>query len=93
MAKRTMSRSVQSLGGKALAKKWAPSRCPKCGKELDLTITWYGYLGHLSFHKLADKYFGGDVAKLQKRLRENGQARQDPFPANRAFKPYRKIGE
>ncbi len=53
--------------------------------------TWHSYLGHLGLHAIADKYFGGDINAAQKRLRENGRARQDPAPWNGAWKPYRPI--
>ena len=53
--------------------------------------SWYSYLGHLGLHGLADRYFGGDMKAAQKRLRENGLARQDPMPWNGAYKPYRPI--
>lgn len=93
-AKRDMA-SVARLGGLALAKKWAPAYCPKCGKELPWTMTWYGYLGHLGLHGLADRYFGGDIQAAQRRLQENGRARQEQDASwqNGAFKPYRPIKE
>lgn len=82
----------QQKGGQAVAQKYAPLwPCPKCGKVYPVATPWMAWLGHLSLHKLADKYFGGDIKAAQRRLRENGLARQDPRPENRAFKPYRPI--
>jgi hypothetical protein len=52
---------------------------------------YHSYLGHLGLHGLADRYFEGDIAEAQRRLRENDLARQDPFRANGAWKPYRRI--
>lgn len=86
-------RTLQSMGGQAVAEKQPPLNCPKCGKPIMFGTNWHQYLGHLSFHRLAEKYFGGDFAALQRRLRENGIARQDPMPWNGAFRPYRKLGE
>jgi hypothetical protein len=50
--------------------------------------SYHSYLGHLGLHGLADKYFEGDVQAAQKRLRENGRARSDPFPGNGAWNRY-----
>jgi hypothetical protein len=84
--------SPQSLGGRAAAQKYAPpTPCPRCNKEYPFQTSWMVWLGHLALHKLADKYFGGDIQAAQKRLRENGLARQDPAPWNGAFSPYRPI--
>lgn len=77
-------------GGKAVIEKTPPEKCPRC-KALMQGRTYHSFLGHMGMHGLADKYFGGDVDAAQKRLRENGLARQDPFRANGAFKPYRPI--
>ncbi len=52
---------------------------------------YHSYLGHLGLHGLADKYFDGDIEEAQKRLRENGRARSDPFRANGAFPAYKPI--
>lgn len=80
------------LGGKAVASKSAPHSCPRCGKEMG-GRSWHSYLGHLALHGLADRYFGGDVVAAQRRLRENGLARQDPVPENQAFHRYRPVTE
>lgn len=42
-------------------------------------------------HGLADKYFAGDIETAQRALRNNGLARQDPAPWNRAWPRYKKI--
>jgi hypothetical protein len=42
-------------------------------------------------HGLADAHFNGDLEAAQKRLRENGLARQDAAPGNGAFAEYRPI--
>lgn len=81
----------QQLGGLAVAKKFAPNRCPKCGKIFPFLTSWHTYLGHLGLHGLADKYFGGDIEAAQKHLRNNGLARQDPAPWNGAWPKYRPI--
>lgn len=81
----------QQLGGKAVAQKEAPLNCPRCGKQFRFCESWHVYLGHMGLHGLADRYFGGDIVAAQKRLRENGLARQDPMPWNGAFAPYRPI--
>lgn len=93
MAKRTLSRDVQSLGGKALLDKQPPLNCPKCNKPIMFGTNWHQYLGHLSLHRLAEKYFGGDLAALQRRLQQNGLARQDPTPWNGAWPKYKSIKE
>jgi hypothetical protein len=76
------------LGGRAVANKRPPDRCPRCGRPME-GRTWHGFLGHLGLHGLADNHFGGDVAEAQRHLRENGLAAQDPAPWNGAF-PKRK---
>lgn len=81
----------QQIGGLTVAQREAPLSCPRCGKQFKFGDSWMQWLGHKGLHGLADKYFGGDIKAAQKRLRENGQARQDPFPENGAFKPYRPI--
>jgi hypothetical protein len=53
-------------------------------------MTW---LGHLGLHGLADKYFDGDIQTAQKRLRENGLARQDPMSYNNAWPKYTPVKE
>lgn len=85
----------QQLGGRAVAKKHPPAYCPRCGKEIEWTATWHSYLGHLGLHGLADKYFNGDIEAAQKRLRENGIARQEEGAtwSNGAFKPYHPVME
>ena len=86
-----MNRAIQSLGGKACIDKEVPVECPRgCGK-LMLGRSYHSFLGHLGLHGLADKYFQGDIDAAQRRLRENGIARQDPAPWNGAWKPYRPI--
>jgi len=85
-----MKRSIHSLGGKAVIEKDHPANCPRCGKSMQ-GRSYHSFLGHLGLHGLADKYFGGDLKAAQKRLRENGRARQDPFPENGAWKPYQPI--
>jgi hypothetical protein len=94
MARRDMA-SVARLGGLALKDKEAPLSCPRCGKQFRFCESWFVYLGHLGLHGLADKHFGGDIQAAQKRLRENGLARQEAGASwqNGAFKPYRKIGD
>jgi len=82
-----MQKRIHSLGGKAIINKLAPDTCPHCGAEMG-GRSWHSFLGHLGLHGLANKYFEGDVRAAQKRLRENGHARQDPFPGNGAWKPY-----
>lgn len=82
----------QQLGGRALAAKYAPTDpCPRCGKTYPFLTPWMAWLGHLGLHALADRYFGGDIAAAQKRLRNNGLARQDPAPWNNAFPKYQPI--
>jgi hypothetical protein len=87
----TPKRSPQSLGGLAVAKKEAPGYCPRCGKEFPFCTEWHSYLGHLGLHGLADRYFNGDIKAAQKRLRQNGLARQDPAPWNNAWPKYQPI--
>ena len=81
----------QSKGGQAVALKHAPNRCPRCGKVFPFATPWHSYLGHLGLHGLADKHFGGDLRAAQKRLRENGLARQDPASWNNAWPAYKPI--
>lgn len=83
--------SPQQKGGKALAQKECPLSCPRCGKQFMFLAPYHSYLGHLGLHGLADRYFNGDIQAAQKRLRENGLARQDPAPWNRAFPPYQPV--
>ena len=85
-----MKKSIQSLGGQAVIGKSAPDVCPRCNAPM-IGRSWHSYLGHLGLHGLADKYFEGDVKATQKHLRENGLARQDPFPRNRAWRRYLPI--
>ncbi len=80
------------LGGKAVATKTPPDRCPRCGRSMKGRV-WPSNLGHLGLHGLADKYFNGDMKAAQKRLRDNGLARQDPVPCNHAMPEYKPIGE
>lgn len=74
-------------GGRAVITKRPPETCPECGKRM-AGRSWHSYLGHLGLHGLAQAYFGGDVAACQRRLRRNGQARQDPTPWNGALPEY-----
>lgn len=87
-----INRSIQSKGGKAVISNDVPSTCPRCSKPMQ-GRTYHSYLGHLGLHGLADRYFQGDMDAAQRRLRENGLARQDPFPGNGAWKPYQPITE
>jgi hypothetical protein len=80
------------LGGKAVATKTPPNRCPRCGRSMKGRV-WHSYLGHLGLHGLADKYFDGDLKAAQRRLRNNGLARQDPVPCNHAMPKYQLVGE
>jgi len=85
-----LKRKIQSMGGKAVISKPAPDFCPRCGASMQGRV-YHSFLGHLGLHGLADKYFDGDIKAAQKRLRENGTARQDPFPGNGAWKSYQPI--
>jgi len=83
-----------SIGGKAVAQKFAPpTPCPRCGKVYPFQTSWMAWLGHMGLHGLADKHFGGDIQAAQKRLRQNGQAKQGEGASwqNGAFPPYRPI--
>jgi hypothetical protein len=84
--------SIQSLGGKAVIQKPAPADCPRCGQSMQ-GRTYHSYLGHLGLHGLADKYFDGDIQAAQKRLRQNGLAKQDPFAGNGAWPAYQPINQ
>jgi hypothetical protein len=53
------------LGGKAVASKAPPDRCPRCGRSMAGRV-WHSCLGHLGLHGLADKYFGGDMEAAHK---------------------------
>lgn len=87
-----MNPLLHSIGGKAIISKQPPQCCPHCGKSMR-GKSYHSYLGHLGLHGLANKYFGGDLQAAQRRLRENGIARQDPARFNGAFKPYRPVTE
>lgn len=80
-------------GGLAAAQLDSPLNCPRCGKEFPWFVDRMAYLGHLGLHGLADKYFNGDIRAAQKRLRENGLARQEEGATwqNGAFRPYQPI--
>lgn len=78
------------LGGRAVASKQPPAACPICGRSM-AGRSWHSYLGHRGLHGLADAHFNGDLEAAQKRLRENGLARQDAAPGNGAFAEYRPI--
>lgn len=85
--------TIQQLGGLAVAKKHAPTRCPRCGKQYPFATPYMSYLGHLGLHGLADKYFSGDIQAAQAHLRQNGLARQDPAPWNNAWPKYQPVKE
>jgi hypothetical protein len=87
-----MNKRIHSLGGKAVIAKDVPAECPQCQLPMK-GRTYHSFLGHLGLHGLANKYFNGDIKAAQKRLRENGRARQDPFPGNGAWQPYRQIAD
>jgi len=87
-----MKNNFQSLGGKAVIGKSAPEVCPRCEASMS-GRSWHSFLGHLGLHGLAEKYFEGDIKAAQKQLRENGLARQDPFPGNGAWPAYRAVHE
>jgi hypothetical protein len=78
------------LGGHAVKGKEPPARCPRC-KQSMAGRSWHSYLGHLGLHGLADRHFGGDLQAAQRRLRENGLARQDPYPENGAWPVYQPL--
>src|SRR5690349_1761265 len=82
--------SACQAGGKAVGRKTPPVCCPRCSRSME-GKSWYSWLGHRGLHALADRYFGGDILAAQQRLRENGQARQDPAPWNTAFARYRPV--
>lgn len=86
---------IARLGGLSLLEKEAPLSCPRpgCDKQFPFCTPWHSFLGHLGLHGLADRYFGGDIRAAQKRLRQNGQARQEAGASwqNGAFPPYRPI--
>ncbi len=76
-----------TLGGRAVKDKTPPDHCLRCGQSM-IGRTWHSYLGHLGLHGLADNHFCGDLKAAQKRLRNNGLARQDPAPWNGAWPRY-----
>lgn len=82
--------AVKRQGGKAVGSKTPPAACPRCGGSM-AGRSWHSFLGHLGLHGLAARYFGGDIEAAQRRLRENGQARQDPAAWNGAFVRYRPV--
>ena len=85
-----MKNRIHSLGGKAVSQKPAPDTCPRCSASMS-GRSWHSFLGHLGLHGLADKYFNGDFQAAQKRLRQNGVARQDPFEGNGAWPSYQPV--
>ena len=87
-----MKTKIQSLGRKAVSQKPAPDTCPRCSAPMS-GRSWHSFLGHLGLHGLADKYFNGDFQAAQKRLRQNGVARQDPFAGNGAWPSYQPVGQ
>lgn len=80
----------RSKGGKAVKKRTPPAVCPHCGQPM-AGRKWHSYLGHMGLHGLANRYFGGDMLKAQKRLQRNGLARLDPFPGNGAWPRYTPV--
>ncbi|GIK42410.1 MAG: hypothetical protein BroJett011_62430 [Chloroflexota bacterium] len=86
----------RSKGGQAAAQKYAPTApCPRCGKVYPFLTPWLAWLGHLGLHGLADRYFGGDIRAAQRRLGENGRARQEQDASwqNGASPTYRPVTE
>lgn len=86
--------SPQQKGGKAVSKKYAPLYpCPHCGKVYPVATPYMAWLGHMGLHGLANRYFGGDIRAAQRRLSDNGRARQEAGASwsNGAFKPYRPV--
>ena len=83
-----LPKHAHSLGGRAVIDRTPPAYCPRCHKPIEFGTTYHRYLGHLGLHGLADKYFGGDIKAAQKRLQQNGLARQDPAPWNGAWPKY-----
>jgi hypothetical protein len=81
---------LQRANGRAAKQLVPPNACPRCGRSY-VGKSWHAWLGHRGLHTLADRYFDGDIVAAQRRLRENGQARQDPAPWNGAFARYRPI--
>lgn len=77
-------------GGLAVRAKESPEACPHCGQPMN-GRAWHSFLGHLGLHGLANNHFNGDIHAAQERLRRNGLAKQDPFPENGAFQPYRPV--
>ena len=86
----TSQKDRARLGGLAVRDKQPPDVCPHCN-EPTASRCWMSYLGHLSMHYLAKRYFGGDMDAAIVRVQRNGLARTDPFPANRAFPSYREL--
>ncbi len=80
------------LGGRAVGNKTPPPACHRCGQSMT-GRTWHSYLGHLGLHGLADNWFCGDMEMAQRRLCDNGLARQDPVPGNGAWPSYRPVME
>jgi hypothetical protein len=79
------------LGGLAVRDRRPPAFCPRCGASMAGRV-WHSYLGHLGLHGLADAHFDGDIEAAQRRLQENGRARQDPYPENGAMPKYQAVG-
>ena len=77
------------MGGTATIPKQPPAACPKCNRSMS-GRSWHSYLGHLGLHGLADNRFAGDIEAAQRRLRENGLARQDPVADLNNFWPVYK---
>ena len=79
-------------GGRAVSAKTPPPVCthPDCNLSME-GRSWHSYLGHLGLHGLADNWFDGDLEAAQRRLRNNGLARQDAAPWNGAMPEYRPV--
>lgn len=63
-------------GGRAVITRTPPDTCPRCGRSYT-GKKWHAWLGHLGLHKIADRYFDGDIQAAQKRLRDNGRLTPD----------------
>ena len=89
-AQSTALEKGRALGGHAVKGKRPPATCPRCGQGM-AGRNWHSFLGHLGLHGLADNHFDGDLQAAQRRLRENGLARQDPYPDNGAWPSYQPV--
>jgi hypothetical protein len=77
-------------GGRAVIPRVPPPTCTRCGKSM-AGRSWHSYLGHRGLHGLADSRFGGDLEACQRHLRDNGLARQDPYPENKIWPRYKHL--